>query len=77
MQSVMACLNLQNNYFTEHLLKAAFIRFRSTCFSEQLKSGCCFLNYVFMITFYVVTLKNFSLLTKLKDFDFFKVTHFT
>ena len=39
----MACLNLQNTYFRKHLLMAAFIRFRSTCFSEDLKVDALFI----------------------------------
>ena len=42
-QSVMACLNLQNTYFRKHLLMATFIRFRSTCFSEHLKVDALFI----------------------------------
>ena len=42
-QSVMACLNFQNVYFRKHLLMAAFIRFRSTCFSEHLKVDALFI----------------------------------
>ena len=39
----MASLNFQNAYFREHLLMAAFIRFRSTCFSEHLKVDAFFI----------------------------------
>ena len=39
----MACLNFQNNYFRKHLLMAAIIRFRSTCFSEHLKKDALFI----------------------------------
>ena len=42
-QSVMACLDFQNTYFMEHLLMAAFIHFRSTGFSEQLKVHALFI----------------------------------
>ena len=47
----MACLNFQNTYFRKHLLMAAFIRFRSTCFSEHLKVDALFIkqpNYFFL-----------------------------
>ena len=30
-------VEFSDTYFREHLLKAAFMRFRSTCFSEHLK----------------------------------------
>ena len=107
----MACLNFQNTYFRKHLLMAAYIRFRSTCFSEHLKVDALFIkqpNYFFSQYFYFkncpkkyvlsFTLpwgegipsllfimfssllftpplyKNFSLLEKHKDFDFFKAT---
>ena len=39
----MACLNFQNTYFKKHLLMAAFIRFRSTGFSEHLKVDALFI----------------------------------
>ena len=42
-QSVMACLNFQNIYFRKHLLKAAFIRFKSACFSGKLKVDALFI----------------------------------
>ena len=43
MQSVVAGLNFQSTYFREHLLMAA-IRFRSICFSENLKLDAFSLN---------------------------------
>ena len=94
----MACLNFQNTYFRKHLLMAAFIRFRSTCFSEHLKVDALFIkqpNYFFLgifllqkspqkthtfilmhssLLFMPSLFKNFSLLAKHKDFDFFKAT---
>ena len=102
----MACLNFQNNYFREHLLMAAFIRFRIACFSEHLKVDALLIkqaNYCFIGIFLSKDLpsfslpwgegipsllfimfssllftpplyKNFSLLEKHKDFDFFKAT---
>ena len=97
--------------FSEHLLMAAFLRFRSTCFSEYLKwmlsslskqanffsEYFCiknhskniyfhspfheereFLSLLFImfssLLFRSSLFKNFSSLTKLKDFDFFKAT---
>ena len=42
-QSVMTCLNFQNTYFRKHLYMAAFIRFRSTCFSQHLKVDALFI----------------------------------
>ena len=39
----MARLNFQNICFREHLLMAAFIRFRSTCFLERLKKDALFI----------------------------------
>ena len=42
-QSVMACLNFQNTYFRKHLLMAAFIRFKNTSFSENLKVDALFI----------------------------------
>ena len=73
----MACLNFQNTYFKEHLLMAAFIRFRGTCFSEHLKMAADFLIMFSWLLFTLPLSKNVSLLMKLKDFDFFKATHFT
>ena len=52
----MACLNFQNIYFREHLSMAAFIRSRSTCFSEHLKVDAFFtkqLCYFFLGMFLV------------------------
>ena len=42
-QSVMACLNFQNIYFRKYLLMAAFIRFKSACFSGKLKVDALFM----------------------------------
>ena len=42
MQSVTTCDNFQNIYFREYLLVTAFIRFRSTSFSEHLKVAAAF-----------------------------------
>ena len=42
-QSVLVCLDFQTTYFMEHLLMAAFIHFRSTGFSEQLKVHALFI----------------------------------
>ena len=42
MQSITTCDNFQNIYFREYLLLTAFIRFRSTSFSEHLKVAAAF-----------------------------------
>ena len=39
----MACLNFRNTYFRKHLLMAAFICCRRTCFSKHLKVDALFI----------------------------------
>ena len=54
MQSVMACLNFQNTYFRKHLLLAAFIRSKSTCFSKHTKVDALFIkqtSYFLLVIF--------------------------
>ena len=57
-QSVMACLNFQNTYFRKHLLMAAFIRFRSNCFSEHLKVDAAFIEQPSYFLLGIFLLKN-------------------
>ena len=45
----MACLNFQNTYFREDLLMAAFIPFRSICFSEHLKVDALFIKQLIFL----------------------------
>ena len=51
----MACLNLQNTYFRKHLLMAAFIRFRSTCFSEHFKVDALLIKQAVLIGIFLFT----------------------
>ena len=54
MQSVMACLNFRKTYFRKHLLLAAFIRSKSTCFSKHTKVDALFIkqtSYFLLVIF--------------------------